>query len=275
MRIEDISARIRFADRFEYTCSRPLSKTYDSRLLYITGGEGNISVGGRYVRAEKGMLIAFQGGTPYKIEPCPSFSAFAVDFDLCEGYKCEGFLFPVLTELFDEEKLHKRVYFENSDFLAVPFAEHVHSGIEEDIRRLVEEYNSGRTFSGRRAELILNGVFLELADSLTLRTKGAKCAKRVCDYISEHYREPLSNESVARAFGHEPCYLNRTVKLNTGMPIHKLLTKKRVDEGVKLLLTTDLSLEQIAERVGFCTASHFSKRCKDVTGNMPSFYRKH
>lgn len=274
MKVEDISSRIRFADRFEYTCSRPLSKTYDSRLLYITGGEGSISVGERCIRVDKGMLIAFQAGTPYKLDPCPSFTAFAVDFDLCDGYECDGFIFPVPCEVFDEQMMHKRVYFENSDLLSSALALHVHSGIGEDIRKLVEEYNSGSLFSKRRAELILNCVFLELADSLTSRSKGAKSAQRVYDYISEHYREPLSNESLARIFGHEPCYLNRTVKLNTGMPIHKLLTKKRVDEGVKLLLTTDLTLEQIAERVGFCTASHFSKRCKDVTGNVPSFYRK-
>jgi AraC-like DNA-binding protein len=53
------------------------------------------------------------------------------------------------------------------------------------------------------------------------------------------------------------------------------VNKKRVEEGVKLLLTTDLILDEIAERIGFSSASHFSKRCKEITGNNPSFYRSH
>jgi len=39
-------------------------------------------------------------------------------------------------------------------------------------------------------------------------------------------------------------------------------------------MTTDLTLDAIAERVGFCSAAHFSRKCKEQTGNNPSKYRK-
>ncbi len=275
MKIEEISPAIRFADRFEYTCARPLSKTYDSRLLYITSGSGSITVDGKSAAAERGLLVLFQGGVPYKFEPSPAFVAFAVDFDLSAGYECGGFLLPCPTALFDEQRLHARAAFEDSDFLSAPFMAEVNAGIGEDIRRLTEEYNSGKLFSKKRAELMLGGVLLELARRAAQRTKGARCAERAVAYIGEHYRESVSNEDIAAALGHEACYLNRTVKLYTGSSIHRLLNKKRVEEGVKLLLATDLSVDEIAERVGFCSASHFSKRCKDILGNSPSFYRKY
>ncbi len=275
MKTEDIRAVIRFAERFEYTCARPLSKTYDSRLLYITDGEGSIMVGGKCVPAEAGVLVAFRGGVPYKYEPSPAFAAIAVDFDLVDGYECNGFLLPVPLYSFDEEKLHDFPVFEDSEFLSSPVITKVSAKIGEDIRRIAEEYNSGKLFSERRSALILTGVLLELARSQTQKSKGAKCAERALDYIARHYREPISNETIAAALGHEACYLNRSVKLHTGSPIHKLLNKKRVEEGVKLLLATDLSTEEIADRVGFSSASHFSKRCKDITGNSPSFYRRY
>ncbi len=275
MKIEEIRPVIRFANRCEYTVAHAPAKTYDSRLLYITDGSGSITVGGESMEISRGLLIIFQGGTSYKFAPKESFSAFAVDFDLYEGYSTDELIIPVPAVMFDKNKLHERVEFEDSEFLRDAFLGHVHAGIAEDLRRLVEEYNSGRLYSKRRAEMMLGSIILELARSVTQRSKGAKSAERVLDYISEHYREPITNTSIAAYFGHEPCYLNRTVKQHLGSSIHRLVNKKRVEEGIKLLLTTDLVLDEIAERVGFSSASHFSKRCKDITGNNPSFYKNY
>ncbi len=264
---------IRFADRYEYTSARPLSKTYDSRLVYITDGKGSVTIEGESVEIEKGLLLLFQGGASYKLDPKDSFSALAVDFDLDEGYSRESLILPVPVALFDESKVHKRVEFEDSGFLCEPILTKTHASIGDDLRRLIEEYNSGRLYSKKIAEMMFASLLFKIARSLSQRSKGAKSAERVLDYIAEHYAEPISNTSIAAVFGHEPCYLNRTVKENCGSSIHRLVNKKRVEEGIKLLLTTDLVLDEIAERVGFSSASHFSKRCKDVTGNNPSFYR--
>ncbi len=80
MKTEEIRPSIRFADKCVYTCARALSKTYDSRLIYIIDGAGSITVDGESHTIEKGLLIIFQGGVPYKFEPKYVFSAFAVDF---------------------------------------------------------------------------------------------------------------------------------------------------------------------------------------------------
>ncbi len=273
MKIEEMRPVIRFADRYEYTSARPLSKTYDSRLVYITDGKGSVTVEGESVEIEKGLIVLFQGGSSYKLDPKERFSALAVDFDLYEGYNCDSLILPVPESLFDDSKLHTRIRFEDSDFLCKPIMIKTHASIGDDLRRLIEEYNSGRLYSKKRAEMMLASLLFELARSISQRSKGARSAERVLDYIAEHYCEPISNASIAAVFGHEACYLNRTVKEHCGSSIHRLVNKKRVEEGIKLLLTTDLVLDEIAERVGFSSASHFSKRCKDVTGNNPSFYR--
>lgn len=266
---------IRFANRCEYTGTRPLSRTYDSRLVYITDGMGSVTVENESMEIEKGVLLMFQGGVSYKFEPKNRFSALAVDFDLLEGYSCESLILPVPVALFDESKLHTRVEFEDSEFLSKPILTKTHASVGDDLHAIVEEYNSGRLYSKKRAEIMFASLLLWLARSLSQRSKSAKSAEKVLDYIAEHYSEPISNTSIAAVFGHEPCYLNRTVKQHFGSSIHRLVNKKRVEEGVKLLLTTDLILDEIAERIGFSSASHFSKRCKEITGNNPSFYRNH
>ena len=275
MKIEEMRPVIRFANRCEYTGTRPLSRTYDSRLLYITDGSGSVTIEGESMEIEKGVLLMFQGGVSYKFEPKNRFSALAVDFDLLEGYSCENLILPVPAALFDESNLHTRVEFEDSEFLSKPILTKTHASVGDDLHAIVEEYNSGRLYSKKRAEIMFASLLLWLARSLSQRSKSAKSAEKVLDYIAEHYSEPISNTSIAAVFGHEPCYLNRTVKQHFGSSIHRLVNKKRVEEGVKLLLTTDLILDEIAERIGFSSASHFSKRCKEITGNNPSFYRSH
>lgn len=275
MRIEDIRPRIRFADKLEYTAARALSKTYDSRMLYIISGGGSITVDGQMHPIEAGLLIVFQGGTAYSFSPEPAFSAFAVDFDLIGEYDVStGFLAPVPPRLFDGALLHKSAEFENSTFLSSPLVMREAHGAGAELRALVEEYTSARRFARERAELMLSGLLLDLERQSLTSSKTEKCCAAVLDYIAEHYAEEITNASLARTFGHDPCYLGRLVKQHTGTTIHSLLIKKRVEMGIKLLLTSDMTLDVIAEKIGFCSAAHFSRRCRSVTGSTPSYYRK-
>lgn len=275
MLIENIRPRIRFADKMEYTAARRLSKTYDSRMLYVIDGDGIITVGNIEKRVERGLLIVFQSGVPYKFTPRPSFTAYAIDFDLTPDYSTdEGFYPPASARFFDEERRHDHIVFDNSELLSSPFAEIVRPSVAENIRILVEEYKSERLFCKARSEFMLAAVILDLGRRFSPVAKRERTAAKVSEYITEHLAEPITNISVARVFGHDPCYLNRIVKQHTGYSIHKLLVKKRVEEGIKLLVSSDLTLEAIAERCGFCSAAHFSRRCKEMMGNVPSYYKK-
>lgn len=275
MLIEEIRPKIRFADKLEYTARRRLSKTYDARMLYIIDGNGKMTVGGTDVMIERGLLIIFQSGTSYKYTPAPSFSAFAIDFDPVGEYETDnGFYAPVSPNFFDEARKHEHGIFTNSEILSEPFMEIIRPSVAENIRVLVDEYKSGKPFCKARAELMLATIILDLARRFSTAGKSERTATKVNAYLSEHYLEPITNTTLAKFFGHDACYLNRIVKQHTGLSIHKLLLKKRVEEGIKLLISTDLTLEEIAERCCFCSAAHFSRRCKDVTGNNPSYYRK-
>ena len=275
MRIEEVRPKIRFAERLEYTASRPLSKTYDCRLICVTDGGGQISVGDKRYEIEKGLLVMFTGGVAYSFSPSPAFTAYAVDFDLDGGYDTEsGFLPPVPSRLFDKSALHRVPTFEDSGLFSSAFVTVANRGVVERVREVTEAFCSKGRFRKVRAELMLTELFLTLEDSAAGASKAAGCAAFVTEYIDAHYLEDLTNATLARLVGHDACYLGRVVKLHTGYTIHRLLIKKRVEAGIKLLLTTDLTLDAVAERTGFCSAAHFSKSTKAVTGNNPSTYRK-
>ena len=63
----------------------------------------------------------------------------------------------------------------------------------------------------------------------------------------------------------------RTVKGCTPVEMwHRMQTEKAVD----MLLTTDLSIEEICEKLGFCSASYFRKILRTYTGKTPREIRK-
>ena len=71
------------------------------------------------------------------------------------------------------------------------------------------------------------------------------------EYIYKNYKNDVSNATLAKIFNYDACYLNRVIKNYTGLSLHAFVLKHRIDTGVKLLLTTEYTLEEIAEKNGF------------------------
>ncbi len=275
MKLSQVSPAIRFADRLLYAGERRMSKTYDCRLLYILEGEGEIYLDGAVHLLRPGTLVLFQAETAYRFSPRPRFLAIAIDFDLAGDFETDsGFLSPVPIARFDPAASHGRFVFEDTDFLSVAYVNADGRRHLPFIEAILDEYRSRRPYFAELASIRLKEQLLLLARSGFAAEGSAKTAERVVAYISEHYAEPLTNESIAAVFGHDAAYLGRAVKRYTGEPLHRLLVRRRVEGAIRLLLTTDEPLEVIAEQVGFYGAAHLCAKCKALTGNSPSFYRR-
>ncbi len=98
------------------------------------------------------------------------------------------------------------------------------------------------------------------------KTKGAnEKAQKILTYISEHYREELTNSALGEFFGLHPNYISRIVNEQTGLSLHKYVLKLRIDEAVRLLENTNLSAREISAEVGFCDYNHFLRYFKQIT----------
>ncbi|WP_245948246.1 response regulator transcription factor [Paenibacillus sambharensis] len=93
--------------------------------------------------------------------------------------------------------------------------------------------------------------------------------------IAERYAEPeLSLEAVAAELCVSSVYLSRLFKQETGVSYSTLLTEMRIKEAIRLLHDTDLSMNEIAQRIGYETQHYFSTAFKKATGVPPAHYRK-
>lgn len=97
--------------------------------------------------------------------------------------------------------------------------------------------------------------------------------------LAEAIASQLSNsqltlKSLAQELGFSPSYLSVLIKKDLGMPFQDYLIQIRMNEAKLLLLTTDLKIYEIAERVGFEDMNYFSQRFKQIVGLTPRQYKK-
>lgn len=99
--------------------------------------------------------------------------------------------------------------------------------------------------------------------------------RRARQYIQKHFSQPdLTLESVAQFLNVSPVYLSRMIKQELGISFTHLLTKTRMEKASELLLSTELPIHEIAERVGYDTQHYFSTAFKKTIGVSPNQYRK-
>ncbi|PZE22833.1 AraC family transcriptional regulator [Paenibacillus xerothermodurans] len=97
----------------------------------------------------------------------------------------------------------------------------------------------------------------------------------VKDYIGTHYADPnLSLNQVSEHFGLNPRYLSKLFKEEFGEKFIDYMIKVRLEEAEKLLLNTTLTVQAIAERVGYVHVISFHRAFKNMFGAPPGDYRK-
>ena len=145
---------------------------------------------------------------------------------------------------------------------------------KEIFKKLIYHYNS----LSDSEETILQSLILELIYTITKDasphniksslTNNHLMIERSLNYIKEHLTEELNLEKVAKSQSLSPVYFHSTFKRAIGKTLRDYIEEQRIKKAINLLLTTNLSLTQIAFDCGFSSQSYFSyvfKRRMNVT----------
>lgn len=95
----------------------------------------------------------------------------------------------------------------------------------------------------------------------------------VFSFIEKHYRSPISLCDVAKAVNRSPAYLTDFVRRETGRTVLGWIIERRLTEARRLLLTTNLSVERIAELVGYLGTAHFIRQFRRLHDKTPHAWR--
>ncbi len=95
----------------------------------------------------------------------------------------------------------------------------------------------------------------------------------IVSYLQTNYSQKITVSKLAKMFNTNRTTLNSRFKRENQISIIDYLIKLRIELASALLRDTRLSIEEITERVGFRSSTHFWRMFKKQTGVSPSAYR--
>ena len=105
--------------------------------------------------------------------------------------------------------------------------------------------------------------------SAYLYKEQAECVQQVHQYLVEHLDSRVTQAELAQRYHISLTSLKGAFKQVYGLPINTYLRRCRVQHAEQLLFTTDLSILEIAQRVGYDSPSRFAAMFKREKGITP------
>ncbi|WP_139995637.1 response regulator [Paenibacillus paridis] len=98
--------------------------------------------------------------------------------------------------------------------------------------------------------------------------------QKILTYIEGHYAQDITVKSLAHYVMMGENYVSALFKKKTGQTLISYLHEFRIHKAKEFLKRTDLTVNEIGERVGFMNDNYFIKIFKRITGTTPSQFRK-
>jgi two-component system response regulator YesN len=96
----------------------------------------------------------------------------------------------------------------------------------------------------------------------------------IIEFISENYQKPITLSDAADHMHINYSYLSNYISTNSSMHFSEHLNEIRITHAKKLLTTSNRSISEISENIGYTDQSYFGKVFKKSTGCTPLEYRK-
>jgi AraC family transcriptional regulator len=97
---------------------------------------------------------------------------------------------------------------------------------------------------------------------------------QVMNLIKQHPEDEHPLERMAAEAGVTPTHFIRIFKKASGLTPHQYVMRTRMDRAQQMLASSDLTVAQIAEALGFASQSHFTRAFRSFTRQTPGDFRR-
>ncbi|GAB1513208.1 hypothetical protein JCM33774_52500 [Actinophytocola sp. KF-1] len=97
---------------------------------------------------------------------------------------------------------------------------------------------------------------------------------RVAEYVDAHLGDTLTLDALAAVARLSPFHFARAFKATTGLAPHQFVTARRMDRALRVLVSTSVSVPDVAHAVGLSNVSHFRRTFTAHLGVRPGEVRK-
>lgn len=114
----------------------------------------------------------------------------------------------------------------------------------------------------------------ENGGNLTRLNANERLTARYASLLEREFGSTLNVTDYATALGVTPTHLTRACRASCGQTALDMIQTRRLYEARRLLIETDIPVQEIARNLGFSTPSYFSRAFSQQIGQPPSSYRK-
>lgn len=127
----------------------------------------------------------------------------------------------------------------------------------------------------KKISLLLENFIIYLLNTFPSENEiESSLIKNIKNYINSNFEFDINIKVIADIFHYNQKYLGRLFKKGTGISISEYINYIRINEARRLLLTPELKIIHIANKIGYNNVTYFNKQFKDLVGTTPLNYRK-
>ncbi len=257
-------AKLLYASASHYNANwhSNLHTHYCSELFYVTEGEGHLQIGNETFPIMNGDLIIISPNVKHTeisdtAHPLSYLVIGIEDIELASIDEGEDIHFRILNTKDTKDSI--RFYFQ----------------------QIIDEYNHKSSESELMCKNLLENLLILLSRQIDFTVALTPIMKRsallcidIRQYIDNHFRENITLDLLAERAHVSKYHMVHVFTEEYGISPINYLILRRVEEGKKLLKTTDHSLSLISRTLGFSSPSYFSQVFKKHTGDTPMEYRQ-
>jgi AraC-like DNA-binding protein len=247
-----------------------------TRMYLITKGCGSLVIGNRKIVLEAGQMYLIPGFTSCSYHFGCNLSHFYIHFSIDQPNGLSPYnLYTVKSKLEAndlDKSLFRRILEINPD-LQLP---HHHPNVYQSkpwMNKKVDYLTPARHLETIGILKQLFSRFLEPGQNFPVASMLKYNIQPILLYIRNHLQQNISVEELAGIACFSKDHFSRVFKTITGMAPCDYIIRQRIERAQFLLLTTDLSQNQIIDQTGFRSASYFSRIFKKQTSYSPAQYR--
>lgn len=161
----------------------------------------------------------------------------------------------------------------NTDFSSL---EKYISDMGLDFEKMEKYYEEIPLFDSEKIQSVFN-IAIMLAKHILLenmlKPDFDECIQRAENFINENLTENLSIRAISENVNVSKSVLYKKFHDSFGCTVSEYINIRRVEKSMELLKTTDLSVEEISQKVGFSSAPYFGKVFKRINMITPLRYK--
>jgi AraC-like DNA-binding protein len=285
LRMEDINPFVRhiklkyFRHEAPEGLSTGMRAIYDHQFLYVFEGKGLIEIEGNLFHPQRGDLFFIEPTQKHCIVSNVEtpLVLLGIQFDFSKNNSDKKYMLPaVALEKFNFDNVIENVTFIDFEgFRPNLFFENP-SRVEDALTEMANEYRMQKRYCSDRINALMLAFIFYVAryssPGKPVKEKPQKAVESIIDYIHKNFNKPVSVREVAALFHFHPSYINKLMIYHTSVPVHQYIINLRICKALELLNTTDKTVDEIANLVGF-EPNYFSKVFKKKVGRCPSHGR--